>query len=363
MMPILFQYLLKLFLRSFLHIVAVFVGLFFLIDGIESVRRYSQKINFDWTDVGLLILSRLPSFLGMLLPSFALMAAMMVLTSLSRQSEITVMRASGVSIYRIIIPFLMGGMVIAAIHYLLQEQIIWRCNQAEQYLQNQINGRMLASKSESGSFWLRSGRQIIHAAKANPSGIELEDVSVFHFDEDNGLVSRIDAENAYYQQGRWFLSNGTLYHFGSEANAEPFLRKEWPITLEPVQMDRTRPEPMNLSLIQLWDLMNRLKREGVDTVTYEMTFHRKVVDPLTTMTAILLGFPFAMRLPRQGGTTWGIFLGLLLGFAMFVIVDLSTALGMGNRLPPMVAAWAPELFFLGIGGFFFLHLAEPRRSV
>ena len=51
-MPILFQYLLKLFLRSFLHIVAVFVGLFFLIDGIESVRRYSQKINFDWMDVG-----------------------------------------------------------------------------------------------------------------------------------------------------------------------------------------------------------------------------------------------------------------------------------------------------------------------
>ncbi|HIJ85960.1 MAG TPA: LptF/LptG family permease, partial [Magnetococcales bacterium] len=149
---------------------------------------------------------------------------------------------------------------------------------------------------------------------------------------------------------------------GREANAEPFLHKEWPVTLEPLQMDRSRPEPMYLSLFQLWEFMSRLKQEGVDITSYEMTFFRKMVDPLTTMTAILLGFPFAMRLPRQGGTTRSIFLGLLLGFAMFVIVDLSTALGMGNRLPPIVAAWAPELFFLGIGGFLFLHLADPKRG-
>ncbi|MBF8271356.1 MAG: LPS export ABC transporter permease LptG [Magnetococcales bacterium] len=361
-MPILFQYLLRLFLQSFLQVAAVFMGLFFLIDGIESVRRYSQKVNFNWGDISLLILSRLPAFLTMLLPSFALLAAMMVLASLSRQSEITVMRASGVSLHRILIPFLMGGIIIAGLHIVLQEQVVWRCNQAEQSLQNQITGRFQASRSQSGSFWLRSGRQIVHAAKANPSGLELEDVSVFRFDNNNRLVSRIDAERAYHQKGRWFLSNGTLYHFGREANAEPFLHKEWPVTLEPLQMDRSRPEPMYLSLFQLWEFMSRLKQEGVDITSYEMTFFRKMVDPLTTMTAILLGFPFAMRLPRQGGTTRSIFLGLLLGFAMFVIVDLSTALGMGNRLPPIVAAWAPELFFLGIGGFLFLHLADPKRG-
>ncbi|HIJ84591.1 MAG TPA: LptF/LptG family permease, partial [Magnetococcales bacterium] len=204
-MPILFQYLLRLFLQSFLQVAAVFMGLFFLIDGIESVRRYSQKVNFNWGDISLLILSRLPAFLTMLLPSFALLAAMMVLASLSRQSEITVMRASGVSLHRILIPFLMGGIIIAGLHIVLQEQVVWRCNQAEQSLQNQITGRFQASRSQSGSFWLRSGRQIVHAAKANPSGLELEDVSVFRFDNNNRLVSRIDAERAYHQKGRWFL--------------------------------------------------------------------------------------------------------------------------------------------------------------
>ncbi|MBF0148327.1 MAG: LPS export ABC transporter permease LptG [Magnetococcales bacterium] len=362
-MPVLFQYLLRLFLSGFMRVVATFMGMFFLIDGIESVRRYSQKVNFNWGDISLMILSRLPNFLTMLLPSFALLTAMIVLTTLSRQSEITVMRASGVSLYRILIPFLMGGILIAGLHIVLQEQIVWRCNQAEQYLQNQITGRFLASQSDSGSFWLRSGRQIVHAARANPSGLELEEISVFRFDNNHALVSRIDAESAYYQDGRWLLGNGTLYHFGAEANAEPFLRKEWPVNLEPVQMDRSNvPEPMYLSLFQLWTLMARLEREGVDTTSYEMTFHRKMADPMTTLTAILLGFPFAMRLPRQGGATRSIFVGLVLGFAMFVIVDLATALGMGNRLPPVVAAWAPVLFFLGIGGFLFLHLAEPRRG-
>lgn len=361
-MPILFQYLLKLFLRNFFQVVAIFIGLFFLIDGVENVRRFSSKINFDWGDITLLILVRLPNFLTMLLPSFALLASMMVLSTLSRQSEITVMRASGVSLYRILIPFLLGGVIIAFGHIIIQEQVVWRCNQAEQFLQNQITGRFLASKSQSGSFWLRSGRQVVHAAKAGPSGTELEEISVFRFDNSNRLVSRIDAESAHYENGHWFLGNGTLYHFGDEANAEPFLHKEWPVTLEPVQMDRSRPEPEFLPLLQLWELMGRLKLEGVDTTGYEMTFHRKVVDPVTTITSIVLGFPFAMRLPRQGGSTRSIFFGLILGFAMFVIVDLSTALGLGNRLPPVVAAWAPELFFLGIGGFLFLHLAEPKRG-
>ncbi|MBF0107985.1 MAG: LPS export ABC transporter permease LptG [Magnetococcales bacterium] len=362
-MPVLFQYLLRLFLGAFLRVVGTFMGLFFLIDGIESVRRYSQKVNFNWEDISLMILSRLPNFLAMLLPSFALLTAMMVLTTLSRQSEITVMRASGVSLYRILIPFLMGGFIIAGLHLVLQEQIVWRCNQAEQHLQNQITGRFLASQSRSGSFWLRSGRQLVHAAKADPTGLELEEISVFRFDGNNSLVSRIDAESASYQDGRWFLGNGTLYHFGPEASAEPFLRKEWPVNLEPVRMDRSSvPEPAALSLPQLWQLMSRLEQEGVDTTSHEMTFHRKMVDPLTTMTAILLGFPFALRLPRQGGLTRALFFGLVLGFIMFVMVDLATALGLGNRLPPMVAAWAPVLFFLGIGGFLFLHLAQPRRG-
>ncbi|MBF0435797.1 MAG: LPS export ABC transporter permease LptG [Magnetococcales bacterium] len=361
-MPILFQYLLKLFLQNFMQVVLVFIGLFFVIDGLENVRRFSQKIYFSWGDLGLLLLSRLPGFLSLLLPAFALLASMLVVSILSRRNEITVMRASGISLHRILIPFLLGGMIIAALHVILQEQIVWRCNLAEQFLQDRITGRFLTAKSSEGSFWLRSGRQIVHAAKANPSGLELEDVSVFRFDDNNSLTTRIDAENAYYQNGRWYLSNGTVYLFGKEANAEPFLYQEWPVTLEPVQMDRTLPEPEYLSLLQLWDLMTRLKNEGVDTTSYEVTFHRKVVEPFIIMTAILLGFPFAMRIPRQGGLTRSIFLGIVLGFAMFVIVDLSSAMGLGNRLPPLVAAWAPELFFLGIGGFLFLHLAEPRRG-
>ena len=109
-MPILFHYLLRLFLAGLLQVIGLFVGLFFLIDGVENMRRFSLKEHFNWGDLLLMMACRLPDFLTLLLPSMTLLAVLMVLARLSRQNEITVMRASGVSIYRILIPFLLGGL-------------------------------------------------------------------------------------------------------------------------------------------------------------------------------------------------------------------------------------------------------------
>lgn len=359
-MPLLFSYLLQQFLNGFLRVVGVFVGLFFLADGIESIRRYSQKDNFNWGDVFLLVVSRLPDFLTILLPSITLLATLLVLTRLSRQNELTVMRASGVSLYRILIPFLMGGVIISGIHILFQDQIVPRTKLAAQKLEDSIIGSENNSGVEVGNLWLKSNQSIIHVEQLLPDEKVLLDVTVFKFDDQHHLLSRLEARVAQMYQGKWILGGGVIYRYGNIIEVETFSEQPWDITLEPKQLNRAPANPEFLSLKQLRQLAERTEREGYNATRLHVLLYRKFAHPATTLAAILLAFPFTLRYSRQGGVGRSLLLGLVTGFILFVVVDLSIALGMGGRLPPILAAWAPVLFFTGIGGFLFLHLADPK---
>ena len=361
-MPVLFQYLLRLFLGGFLQIVGMFVGFYFLIDGVESIRRFSQKGQFNWADVFLMMASRLPGFITMLLPSITLLAVLMVLARLSRQNEITIMRTSGISFNRILIPFLLGGVVIAGLQFILQDKIVPRTNKIAQNLEDYLLGRTPASHVDVDNLWLKSGNQLIHVQQILADEQVLLDVTVFQFDAEYLLLSRLEARSAQMHQGKWTLFYGMVYHYGKQVTVEAFSQRVWDVNLKSEQLNRTSVDPDFLSIRQLYLLAERTKREGYDATRLRVLLYSKLTQPLTTLAAILLAFPFTLRLPRRGGVARSLLIGLLLGFLMFVLTDLSKALGMGGRLPPLLSAWAPVLFFSGIGGFLLLHLADPRRQ-
>ena len=361
-MPILFHYLLHLFLVGLLRVFGGFVGLFFLIDGVESIRRFSQKSHFNWPDMFLLMASRIPSFITMLFPSLALLATLMVLTRLSHQNEITVMRASGVSMPRILIPFLLGGVIVASVHVVMQDQIVPRSNRAQQKFEDRITNREESASTATGNLWLRSGQQIIHARQVVPSSAILLEVTVFQFDDQHNLTGRVDARAARLKAGQWELMEGVRYRFGGLTEAETFRIRPWDVHIQPDQLDRSPANPKFLTLRQLGELAQRLESEGYDATGLRVLLYTRIAHPATTIAAILLAFPFTLRLPRQGGVARSTLMGLALGFAMFVVVDLFAALGSGGRVPPLVAAWAPVLFFVGIGGYLMVHIANPRRD-
>ncbi|MEO5339144.1 MAG: LPS export ABC transporter permease LptG [Magnetococcus sp. MYC-9] len=361
-MPILFLYLLRLFLAGLGQIVGLFIGLFFLIDGVENLRRFSLKEHFNWTDLSLMMLFRLPDFITLLLPSITLLAVLMILARLSRQNEITVMRASGVSTYRILIPFLMGGLLLAAGQLVIQDQLVPWSKQAAQNLEDSFLGHGTPRQAELDNLWLRSDRQLIHAHQVLPDARVLLDVSIFEWDENQHLLRHIQARRAQMQQGQWVLTQGMLYQYGDPVTAERFGLRPWPVTLSAEQLNRTAIDPDFLSFAQLQRLIERTEREGYDATRFRVVLHGRLSQPATTLAAILLAFPFTLRLPRRGGVTRSLLLGLWIGFLMFVVADLSQALGLGGRLPPVLAAWAPVVFFTGVGGFLLIHLADPRRQ-
>ncbi len=366
-MPILFLYLLRLFLEGLFQMIGLFVGLFFLIDGIENMRRFSLKPLFDWGDMCLMMLCRLPDFITLLLPSMTLLTVLMVLARLSRQSEITVMRASGVSIYRILIPFLLGGLLVATGQLVAQDRLVPWTKRAAQTVEDRFLGHESPAQTDIDNLWLKvlslaGNRQLIHLDQLLPDEQVLLNVSIFEWDTDQRLRSYLQARRAQMQAGQWTLSQGVFYQYGEQVTAEPFTQRAWPVTLTADQLNRTAINPEFLSIQQINRLIERTEREGYDATRLRVLWHNRLSQPAATLAAILLAFPFTLRLPRRGGVTRSLLLGLLIGFCLFIVSDLFQALGMGGRLPPLFSAWAPVFFFAGVGFFLLIHLAHPKRQ-
>ncbi|MEO5347192.1 MAG: LPS export ABC transporter permease LptG [Magnetococcus sp. YQC-9] len=361
-MPILFGYLLRFLLISFAKTIGVFVGLFLLIDGIEGIRRYTPKPNFHLLDVSLLILSRLPNYLGMLTPSMLLLATLIGVSRLTRENEITVMRASGISLAGILAPLLAGGLIIAVLHGLLIAQIVPRTNSIAQKIEDHIVDRHVAPLSQTGDIWIRDGEQIIHVEKVSSDSTTLHNITTFTFGADYRLAARLEAKSARFIDAGWMLANGIDYRFQPATSVEAFEQRPWQVSLDPRRLGTGTPQPQMLTVLELIAIIDRLQQEGHDATRHRVILHRRLAAPAVNLTAIALAFPFALRLPRSGGALRSTLLGSLLGFLMFVLADLSTAFGLGGRLPPILAAWAPVLFFAGVAGFMLLHIAYPRHS-
>ncbi|WP_130470813.1 LPS export ABC transporter permease LptG [Candidatus Magnetaquicoccus inordinatus] len=366
-MPILFLYLLRLFLVGMGQIIGLFIGLFLLIDGIESIRRFALKPAFNWADMFWMMLCRLPDFITLLFPSITLLAVLIVLARLSRQNEITVMRASGISLYRILIPFLLGGLLIASTQLLLRDQLVPWSKRLAQNLEDRLLGQENPSPTDMDNLWLKvwtqqGGRQLLHVQQLLPDQRVLLNLSLYEWDADHKLRSHIQARSAHMVKGEWILNQGIRYQYEPTLVAERFIQLPWPAILGSDQLNRTAINPDFLTFEQLNRLIERTEREGYDATRLHVLLHSRFSQPATTLAAILLAFPFTLRLPRRGGITRSLLLGLLIGFTLFVVADLAQALGLGGRLPPPLAAWAPVCFFAGLGGFLLIHLADPKRQ-
>nr|CRH06619.1 putative Permease YjgP/YjgQ family protein [Candidatus Magnetococcus massalia] len=367
-MPILFRYLLQLFVQGFLKVLGIFVALFFMLDGAEQIRRFGGQDHVQWQDLVELIALRMPLFFVQFLPAIALLTTLFVVTRLTRLNELTVIRAGGVSLMRILIPFILGGMIVSGTQVILLDQVVPRTNalakQMERHFsspQNDSRQGELTSKAQElrNNLWIRDRGRILHARQAYSGEGLLLDVTLFQFTPGHDLTERLDARKAVRQGDQWILHDGQRHTFNpKETQSTPFKEHAIRMHLNDEQLIRVTPQPSELSLQALWQHANRLVREGYDATPYWVTLYRKMADPITTLAAILLAFPFALRLHRMGGTFRSMIAGFVTGFVMFVVVDLFTALGLGERLPPLLSAAAPVLFFISIGIFLLLHLEE-----
>ncbi|MCH7941670.1 MAG: LPS export ABC transporter permease LptG [Proteobacteria bacterium] len=354
-------YITRQFLASIVMVFVVLLGLVFLIDSVELLRRTGNRNQAGMGTIIEMALLRIPFMSQKIIPFAVLFGGMLSLTRLTRSNELVVARASGVSVWQFLLPGLslalvIGGLIITLFNP-LASATTWRYEQLEaKYMRGQTS---LLAVSSSG-LWLReageSGQTVVHALRISQEEMTLHDTTFFLYEGIDQFARRIDAETATLEDGYWDLKNVLISAPNKITEARETFRLDTSMTINQIQESFAPPETMSF-----WNLpgfIETLEAAGFSAIKHRIHWHSILAIPMLLCAMVLIAATFSLRLTRRGGTGLLVVGGLFAGFFLFFMTDVVLALGMSGSIPVILAAWAPAGVFTLLGLAMLLHLED-----
>jgi lipopolysaccharide export system permease protein len=359
--PVLSFYIGKRFLLDIGLVFAVLLGLIFIGDLVELMRRGWNKDGITlWLTLELALL-KLPFMTQKVSPFAALFGCMLAFVRLTRSHQLVVARAAGISVWQFMLPAigiaLVGGALMVTVFNPLVSATMSRYELLEA---EHLRGRASSLAVSSSGLWLRqadvAGQSVIHALRVTGEGTELKDVIIFLYSDQDRFTGRIDAASAVLEPGFWLLKGALVTAPNETAVRHDSWRLETSLTMEQIQDSFASPDTMSF-----WDLpafITTLEAAGFSALRHRLHWHSLLSGPLLLFAMVLLAASFSLRLTRSGGVSLLMAGGVGAGFVLYFLTDVSLALGMSGGIPVALAAWAPALTSTLLGLATLLHLED-----
>jgi len=359
-MSLLYRYILTSFARIFGLALAAFAGIYLLVDFFERVDTFIEH-KASLSQYLLYFLNKIPMVVVQIAPMAVLMGVFMCLGGLSRNSELTAMRAGGISLWRITTPLLLTALIITGAMQFANEYVAPLSAQKINYILNtQVKGKPQMTIKQD-RLWFREGSSIVNIRQALPERNSLEGVTIFRIGDDFQLQSRIDAPKATYSKGTWFFENTTERQFSStseRASVEHHARKATELVKTPEDFRVAERKSEELGVRALYAMANKLTEEGYDATRYRVDMQARLATPFASVIMAFLGIPFALQKKRGASLAMGITISVAIGITYHILQAILLAFGYSSVIPPVVAAWAPNLLFCLFGVWLLLMVRE-----
>lgn len=290
------------------------------------------------------------------LPYGVLLATLLTLGTLSRHSEITAMKAGGVSLYRITSPLFIIALLIGLCSFLGNEYLVPEANLECRYLLSvQVKKEAPASFFKNYKIWFRSDHQIFNIQLLEPEKKALKGFTLYKFDDQFRCLQRIDAKEVQWIDGKWKFSEGTVRDFdeGGSIQTTPFTELELSLSESWESLQNIQRQSREMSYTELRSYIERIQSAGYDSTRYLVDLYSKLSYPFLNLIMILIGVPFALKTGRSGGVALSIGVSIMIGFAYGVIFYVFLSFGKSGVLSPFLSAWIPTILF-GLTGIFTL---------
>lgn len=345
-----------------IHILGAFCVVMLVLLGLMGISMLLDELGdvdarYQLSDALVFVLLSLPATANQLLPLSALVATLVGLGMLASTSELTVMRASGLSLARLILTVLKPVMLLAFAALLLSEFVVPIAQQSAAGYKIEKQGAAKAQSANAGA-WYREADSFIHVGAILPGG-ELIGIVQHQFDQDHRLTQTLAAERARYSTQGWVLENTRLARFdpmGAQISLEQSVSQPWETDLTPELLSVVLVEPRYLAVSELGAYSNYLNQQGVDPKRYDLAFWGKVMQPLSVVALVLVGTAFIFG-PLRSVTVGqriltGVIVGLVFKFSQDLLAPASQVLG-------FAAFWAaliPILVSLLFAGFLLVRV-------
>ena len=362
---ILDEYVVREFLFMFFLVLCGFVMLMLVFTFFELIGDILRN-RIPLSIVGQYLINLTPSMLYQIAPLAVLIAVLVTFGVLNRNSEIIAMKATGISLYRLIVPIIGIAAILAVSLFLFDEFYLPQANRRQEALRNIIKGRPPQTVLHPEQRWIfgqpnagEPGR-IFYYQFFDPVHQEFANLSVFEFDPSTfAITRRIFASRVFWDpdHGTWIFQNG--WQRDIEGDHTKSYREFQQTTFveiheEPGYFTKEEKQSQEMNFGELERYISGLRQSGFDTMRLRVALWHKLAYPLAAIVMAGLAVPFALSMGKRGSLT-GIAVAIGVALAYWVADSFFGALGNVNYLPAPLAAWASLVLFGLVGGYLLLR--------
>ena len=330
----------------------VLVALFSFFTLIDELGE-AGKGSYDIPQVLLYVILTMPRMAYELFPIAAVIGSMAVLGIMAQNSELDVIRISGVSRFGLAMLLARCGLVLVLISVVLGEFIAPASEEKAQHMRSVAMTQQIALKTRYG-LWARDGNRFINVRTVLP-GNRMQDIYVYEFDSGNRLRSSVFAKSAEYRNGHWLMHDIEKSVISEQGVSRRDIRlAAWDSLLDPDMINVVIVKPQSLSIWELAGYIRYLKRNAQNTQIYEQALWSKLIRPFSILAMIILAVVLVRGHARYGATGQRVFIGALAGIIFHLCNEVSAHIGVVYGISPAISVTAPTLI-LGLALFTMLR--------
>lgn len=362
---ILDEYVLKQFLSTFAMVLATFVMLLLVFTFFELLGDIIRN-KTPLVTVGDYLINVTPNMIYTITPLSVLIAVLVVFGLLNRSSELTAMKASGISLYRIVLPVMVIACVLAVSLFVFDEVYLPKANRRQEALRNVIKGKPAQTMEHPGQNWIFGLQQpgqpgrIFYYEYFDADQDSFGNLTIFEFNPDTfSITRRIFASNAHWEPRlhTWVFEHGWERSFNGDeiSSYRPFEVSTFSgIREQPQYFKKEVRLSTEMSFEELSAYIRDLRQSGFDTMRLRVQLNRKLAYPIITLVMAILAVPFALSMGKRGSLA-GIGVAVGVAITYFIVSGTFEAMGNVNLLPAFLAAWSPDVLFALAGGYLLLR--------
>jgi lipopolysaccharide export system permease protein len=348
-------YVAKMFLGRFVAFLALLVLILQGLDLLTEKDKILAVAGNGNAEVMAYLKLRLPQLLSKFAPFAVLLATLLTMMTLNQNSEVVIMKASGLSAHQILRPLFAASLLIAIGQFLFNERILMPANaQLEAWKKSDYGAKPAELTKATREVWITDGNEaapdIIHAQNIERKNTQLvmTGLAIYERQAQGSPVVITRADSATLSNGLWQLS-GVSRTDVSQLTTTREKVATWPTNIPPERFMAVAVAPDKTRFSELRQAVQELSAAGRPVDNLRAGLHHKISGPLSAVLMPLLGAVAAFGIARSGKLFIRAVIGLALGFTYFVADNALLAMGQFGAIPAVLSAWAPFILFFLLG--------------
>lgn len=294
-----------------------------------------------------LLLYKLPAVMVQSFTISILFATLLSLSQLAKNNELTALRLGGISLHRLLLPFLITALVISITSFVVNDKLVpWTNHQAENIVRRIILQEGLPDLQE-GSFFQGTDKRQFHIGRIDEETDKLYEIMVYDDSNEESKFPRlIRADKGYFKNQVWHLLDGMVYRFNEQGQVSyqsAFQELEINVNQQLDDFYGDQKTTSEMSRAELREDINLFRESDLDVASLLVDYHLKLAKPFACFIFVLVGAPLTVN--NKQGRTFGIIASVVIIFLYYVLLSTCRSLGRNGLLSPLMAAWLPNFVF------------------